>query len=355
VEGRAEVKAPTVLEWSERWQRLYPGHRSAETRRHNDQMCGPFVRKHGSKPLDGVTQLLAQEWAVKHPGQVKFLRLMFAKAVKAEVLSRNVWEHVELPKRTKPKRRPPTPEELERLVDAARRRYDDHVADLILVVAYSGVRLSEVAALRCRDVALPGRLTIWDEKKDRSWVIAVFEPGRDALARAVRRRWWSPRDLDRLVWVSPQRCQFTRASLGRLYRNVCDEAGVTGTTLHSLRHYCATWLLDQGADDRDVAIQLGHVDEAGHANTDHVRNTYGHPTVEPALARLEALTQEGSHDGYPRGEGPRPAGTGRAPDDGVEGGGLVRGHLRRVGPDESALHTDPEAARAASEPGGNGA
>lgn len=345
-------KPVTVREWSERWQRLYPGDRSAETRRHNDYMTGPFVRKHGSRKLEDVGQLLAQEWAVKHPGQVKFLRLMFSKAVKAGLLERNVWDHVELPKRTKPKRRPPTPGELDLILTAALDRYGEHYADLFITVAFSGIRLSEVAALRCRDVALPGRLTIWDEKKDRSQLVGVFGPGRDALARAVRRRWWSPKDMDRLIWVSPQRRPFTRASLGRVYRNVCAEAGVTGTTLHSLRHFCATWLLDHGADDRDVAIQLGHVDEAGHANTEHVRNTYGHPTTGPALERLEALTEEGSKDGNGAGSpGAGPAGVGRPPVDRVEERGRVRGHLRPVGAGEPAQHVDPAASRSASEAG----
>lgn len=359
---------PTVREWSIDWQRYYPGKRNAETRRHNAQMIAPFVRRHGSKRLDAVTVLLCQEWANRNPGHVRYLRLMFAKAVKAELLERNPWANVELPATEGKPRRPPTPEELERLLAAAKVVYPgvrgEHYADLLEVVAYSGLRLGGVAGLRIRDVLSPGRVYVI-EKGERSRESAVFGPGREALARALRRRSeqiagpgaivLAPKLRERLLWISPGARPFDKHSLGRVYRRVCDEAGVTDSTIHSLRHFCATWLLDQGATDQDVAIQLGHLDEQGHANVEHVRGTYGHPTVEPALQRLERLVEahekEGSHDGG--GSGPAgAAGAQGAPGGRPEGDRELRRHLRAVGADEPAGGERAGAAEPTSEAGG---
>lgn len=292
----------TVKEWAAIWQGVFPGKRNDETRRHNEQMCAPFVRAHGSKQLCDVDPLLAQKWAVKYPGQVRYLRLMFGKAVKVELLERNVWENVEAGDTDKRPRRPPTPDELERLLVAAREVYPgprgEHYADLLEVVAYSGLRLGGVAGLRICDVLAPGRVWVV-EKGDRGRESAVLGPGREALARALRRRSeqiagpgalvLAPKLRTRLLWVSPQARPFDKHSLGRVYRRICNHAGIADSTLHSLRHFCATWLIDQGASDQDVAIQLGHLDEQGHVNVEHVRGTYSHPTTEPALRRLETL------------------------------------------------------------------
>jgi integrase len=68
-----------------------------------------------------------------------------------------------------------------------------------------------------------------------------------------------------------------------------EDAGLERLTFHSLRHFHASWLLNQGASDLDVALQLGHGRKDGTVDPTLVRRTYGHPDVESGLARLEAL------------------------------------------------------------------
>ena len=53
---------------------------------------------------------------------------------------------------------------------------------------------------------------------------------------------------------------------------------------HDLRHYHATWLLDRGASDADVAEQLGHKD-GGRL----VADLYGHTYNDNALSRLQEI------------------------------------------------------------------
>jgi integrase len=59
--------------------------------------------------------------------------------------------------------------------------------------------------------------------------------------------------------------------------------GRTGMRLYDLRHYCATWLLERGATELDVSVQLGHTDGGA-----LVRSTYGH-AARSSLERLRAI------------------------------------------------------------------
>ena len=115
----------------------------------------------------------------------------------------------------------------------------------------------------------------------RSRVAAVMGPGRAALARQTPEVG--------VVWHTPTGRPLTRESVGRLFKPVAEEAG-HGGTFHSLRKFHATWLVDQGADPRDVAQQLGHVDRAGRPYPDLVDRVYASPSAELALQRLERMT-----------------------------------------------------------------
>jgi integrase len=288
----------TVAEWAAGWQALYPGKRNAETERHNAQMVAPFVRCYGGFRLDAINGMHAQAWAVRSPGSVRYLRLMFGKAVKAGLLDANVWDHVEAPEGARSPRVPPTSAELGRILDASRARggWWLHFADLIEFTAYSGLRLEEVAGVQVADVLEPGRLVVRGKRRageagPRVRVCAVFGPGRDALERQAP-------EVGR-VWRSKQGRRLNKHSVGRAFAEIAEVAGYAGT-FHGLRHFLATWLLDRGCSQQDVAIQLGHVDRAGHADTTQVRKVYGHPSVTEALRRMEVRVTVGAPGGSAR-------------------------------------------------------
>jgi integrase len=284
--GTGTLQASTVALWAGLWPSLYPGRRNEETEAHNAEMVAPFVRAHGPRNLAAVTRLDAQAWAVAHPGHVRYLRLMFGKAVRAGLLDENVWDYVEAQGRSKTPRVPPTPEELARLEQAARARGWSHFADLVVFTAYTGLRLQEVSGVQTKDVLESGRRVVVSGKRRAGQAdppvrtVAVFGPGQAALGRQLP-------EVGR-VWRSPSGRALNRDSVGRQFRAVREDAGYTGS-FHGLRHYCASWLLDRGASREDVAVQLGHMDEAGHVDTTQVQRTYGHYSPAAALVRLEAL------------------------------------------------------------------
>jgi hypothetical protein len=137
------------------------------------------------------------------------------------------------------------------------------------------------------DVLDDGRLVVRAGKRGpgeavpRVRTVGVFGPGRGALLRQKPHvgRVWS--------WRTPDRA-LDKDTVAYDFRRLADEAGYSGS-FHGLRHHCATWLQDRGASPEDIAVQLGHVDRAGHANPRLVRRVYSHPDAGEALSRLDAV------------------------------------------------------------------
>jgi integrase len=257
-------KTITVAAWDDLWMRLYPD----------------------------ITPLMAQAWAVENPSHVRFLRQMFEKACKAGLLGLNVWAHVEVERVSAP-RVPPTPAQLGRLLGAARARggWWSHFAECMIFTAYCGARGEEVERVQVADVLAAGSRVVLRGKRragevePRVRTVAVFGPGREALVSQLP-------EVGR-VWRATQGGPLTQRVREGKFRVLRAEIGAEHLTFHGLRHFCASWLLDQGASKQDVAIQLGHRDAHGRVDTTQVERVYGHLTVEPALQRLEAVTTEG--------------------------------------------------------------
>ena len=120
---------------------------------------------------------------------------------------------------------------------------------MILLAAYAGLRVHEVAKIRGQDFDLRARtLTV----KGKGGVVRRL-PLADALADIAAtmpaRGWWFPsRAPDGHV-----QARSVSAMIGQVMRR----AGVPGTA-HSLRHWYATTLVDEGVDLRTVQELLRH-------------------------------------------------------------------------------------------------
>jgi integrase len=272
---------PTVGEWLEGWRDLFPGRRSPATLEHDRYMVAPFRERYGSRKLAAITPLQAQAWAVKHPGQVRYLRQAWSKALLMGLVPFNVWRMVELPPRSKPPRPVPTDEQLAAIVQRSRERggWWQEYADLILFAAHTGARSAGVCGLRRRDADLPSRRVTLCEKGAKVRRVALPGHAAQALERQLERRPWSD-----LVWRGQQRRPLDRERIGVAWRAVRGD--FTGP-FHSLRHYSATWLAAQGVDELDIAVQLGHTDSEGRPYARLVQRVYVHPSHEDALQRLE--------------------------------------------------------------------
>jgi site-specific recombinase XerD len=117
-------------------------------------------------------------------------------------------------------------------------------------LAMSGLRRSELLALKCRDVK-EGYLFVYGGKGDKDRVAPI--PGKISLEILdyIREGGFEP--SDRLFPIG-------KAWLDALVKGYALKAGIDDLTPHSLRHYFATRLLELGADIRSLQELLAHND-----------------------------------------------------------------------------------------------
>lgn len=184
----------------------------------------------------------------------------------------------------KPVRRepPPTVEQVTALADAMPTRV---LRGFVLAAAWSGLRLFEVAALTWPDITITGdtaRLYVRYGKGEKERTSVLLKPGLDAVLEL------RPRGAQvGYVFLNQSLRPFTRQVINRHVLAVREKAGVPNIWFHDTRKFHATWLLDHGVSDLDVAAQLGHFDENGQPHVEYVRERYGFPSIREALKRIE--------------------------------------------------------------------
>jgi site-specific recombinase XerD len=147
-------------------------------------------------------------------------------------------------------------EDIVRILDAISAR-DDKWAELktrdrliFRTLAMSGLRRSELLALRCRDVK-EGYLFVYRGKGDKDRVAPIPRKFSHEILDYIREGELGP--ADRLFPIG-------RARLDALVKGYALKAGIDDLSTHSLRHYFATRLLELGADIRKVQELLDHAD-----------------------------------------------------------------------------------------------
>ena len=198
-------------------------------------------------------------------------------------------------KRKPPPRRvqPPTREQVYRVADAMP---TPMLRSYVLCMAWSGLRFFEVGMLEWRDVVPreggTARLHVREGKgyagvsKER-WSV-LLEPGVEALMDCV-----PPGRLTGLVFHTAAYRPVTKQYFRYYWKKAREEVELPWLWTHDLRKFCATHLLNSGATDLDVAVQLGHVDRQGRPNPELVRAVYGYPDLDRALDRVAEIGSAG--------------------------------------------------------------
>lgn len=143
-------------------------------------------------------------------------------------------------------------DEIHRIIEGIR----NHKHRLLVELAYgAGLRVSEVVALRIRDIELE-RLTLWVRGgkggKDR---MTIFP---EKIVAGLRAR-AAGRDGSDFLFESERGGRLTSRTAQKIFEKAMLEAGISkGATFHSLRHSFATHLLENGVDIRYIQELLGH-------------------------------------------------------------------------------------------------
>lgn len=246
----------------------------------------PFVEKHAVEgphacAVDGCTRHVCKPYAAS---SVRSIHAILSGACSAAVrwgwISFNPMPSVRPPAKPRPQPRPPTSQQMARIVETAWASSSEWGLYLWLS-AMLGARRGEVVALQWEDLDLEAGVVRLDENYVRTADGMVLKDTKthqmrrvsiDAptveLIRAHRDDCASRLallgvELTGRTWVFSASPDMSRprdpASLTRRYGRLVAKLGID-TTLKELRHYSATELLTAGVDLRTVAGRLGHGD-----------------------------------------------------------------------------------------------
>lgn len=156
---------------------------------------------------------------------------------------------------------------------------------LIELMVGTGLRVSELLALKVGDVALgerSGSVTVRYGKRASWRVVPVPREARLAL-REYMSSHPSPTDPDSALWQGERGPLSDRTAINKLLTEYTRLAGIEGVTPHQLRHTFATRYLEANSGDlRGLAALLGH------RSLDTVM-VYTEPTMEDLADRVEKI------------------------------------------------------------------
>jgi integrase len=194
-----------------------------------------------------------------------------------DLVARNVAADAKLPKVTRKKVRPPTPEAYGALLDAIE---DDRWYPLILCAGFTGLRRGELCGLRWGHIDLEtGRMVLGPQRTSVGYRVVEREAKTEAgderivwfdpYTLKVIKAWRKQQVAERLKWGSAYHDTghvFTHEDgrplhpdyVTKVVKRTLQRHGLPGSKLHDLRHFRASALISTGADIAAVSKAMGH-------------------------------------------------------------------------------------------------
>lgn len=267
----------TVEVWAEQWVATQTQLKESTAYRYRSLLRAHIIPQWGTRRLIDISHAEVATWVaqmaqVRAPSTVRqahrVFSLLMALAVRDQRIPHNPAEGVRgLPKPRRPEARFISRAQVEELADAA-----GTDSDVIRLLALTGLRFGEMAALRVRDVDfLRRRLTVEQ---------AVTEVGGKLVFGSPKshqqRRVGIPRSLveqlsarcarkgpDDLVFTSPKGGAIRLRNFRRTIFNPATQAvGLSDFTPHDLRDTAASIAISAGANVKQVQNMLGHASAA---------------------------------------------------------------------------------------------
>jgi integrase len=291
--------------WADRWQTTTGNLRPSSRARDDSYLRSLILPAFGRTPVSRISQLDVRGWVAElterglAPATVikayQILGKILASAVDGGLIAVTPCRRVPLPKVERQEMRFLTPTEVTSLADAIDPRY----RALVLLAAYGGLRLGELAGLRRRRVdLLRGRVDIAEIAVEVSGTLTYGPP----KTRAGRRVVSLPRPivselaahLDRYAASDPEAPVFpapaggtlrTPAFRRRVFTPAVTSANLTPLRPHDLRHTAVAFWIADGANPKQIAVR------AGHSSVSFTLDRYGHlfdDADDDLLAALEA-------------------------------------------------------------------
>lgn len=292
---------------AERWMASRRSNRRSTAARDESVLRSLVLPYLGERPVGLITVETIEEWidqlveSGKAPATIhKAAQLasgVLASAVRARRLARNPAEGISLPPLEKQERRFLSADEIWLLADAI----DPSYRALVLLGAYGGLRLGELAALRVSSFGVGLRtVTVTETLSDVRGRISIGAPKTRSSIRTVALPAFVIPELEaHLASIdnSPGALLFTAPMGGplrfsafrqRAWAPAVRAAGLEWCTPHALRHSQAALLIEAGEDPYVISKRLGH------ASIRTTYDVYGHllPSADEAAAeKLDAISR----------------------------------------------------------------
>lgn len=231
----------------------------------------PHIQKYITSKLgSGVSAM-----TVNH--HIAFLHCILETAVKWQMQPRNVVDAISKPKTVKSEVQTIDEIQADNILTKSR---STRYYPLIALALYSGLRQSELLALKWQDIELvmaeltvnksshrlnSGEYVIKTPKNASSNRIIALSPNiciilRDHLENEMTHCAQTGAQFtnDRLVFCEWDGAPLKPCTVRQYWRRLTTRLGYVGLHFHSLRHTHATWLLRNGTDIKTVSQRLGH-------------------------------------------------------------------------------------------------
>jgi len=284
----------SVRGFAARWLDLRPREKESTNVAYREQVK-PFVERHGNLRLRDVHVPLALEWLREKRWTHGGVRAMFSDARRQGLIDSNPFTGLRLKgSRGRADLDVLSVGEVAELADCAGAVWSGEVEltmrALIATAAYVGMRPAELYGLRWADLDFKGSEVRVERqysaktrryelpKNGRTRTIVLTAPAREALLALPR-----PVDADAHVFRGSRGGPITGRTQHYYWHPIRCRFGRPSMELYELRHFCASWLLnDLGVPAQDVAHQLGHTDGGA-----LVLRLYGHPSEKLARERIK--------------------------------------------------------------------
>ncbi len=170
--------------------------------------------------------------------------------------------------------RPITDEQLRHLLEI---RMHHRTRIMILLAAFAGLRVHEIAKMRGEDVDPMARTLRVTGKGSVTATLPLHPLLVEAAKGMPRRGWWFPSDVTRGGE------HVHRRGVTDIIKQAMDRAGIPGGTAHRLRHTFGSKLVADGTDLRTVQTLLRHAN----LNTTAIYTQVSDPKRVEAIDRLD--------------------------------------------------------------------
>ena len=238
--------------------------------------------QHAKTYIRHLNQTLSENSVRRH---VASLRSLWVYLITLEIVSKNPWENVILPKKSIQIPNvlfTPEIQQLENLFPQTPQGIRNRA--LFECLFATGMRVSELVSVRLRDIDFDqGEIKVLGKgKKER--IVLFGKTAHDWILKYIKevRTQWHP--TDDTLFLNPEGAQLSVRTVQRMMKAVSVVLQGPSATPHTLRHSFASALINGGADIKSVQELLGHSSLSStqiytHIPSDILQNKYkkSHP------------------------------------------------------------------------------